>query len=310
MKNNNEQVFNEGELFTFLNNKEASPFTVHYKHKSSDFKTSLTLAKIDTDNDYTLLLNLGYFRYDHLSEVKMRNNNLDVVAVYFKKLNALVFESSYEMGNLDDLCNDIKIFDSVNLYREIKSKFENEFQSRIPSFKDRYKNEVELIQKKKEQCKESLFKETILESSLQESQLIYDYQYDNRVKNLQMIQDYLKDGSSYIETFVTDYLNETDNKLRAREIACYELAKDEMIQELKDDPIILKAKKIRKLLQSDLGNAKKLWAIDNKGESHQVENHLSISYELVQLGRYYNERVDISNIVALKYSRKQFDVQV
>jgi hypothetical protein len=140
-------------------------------------------------------------------------------------------------------------------------------------------------------------------------EFISDYKFKD-IKNRQMAYDYLINPNEYIKKFIDEYLKDGTNLDSIKFTICRQLAIDELINEIKGNPYIDKAKYVYELLQTELNGAKKIWLKTDEGKEIQVENRIyDCGLNNFSIGGY-REEIQLDKIVSFKYSRKYYDIPV
>lgn len=296
-------TFNEKEFIEFLESDTNKPFPIYESKRSYENKF---YSAIRVHEDYSILIDFNPTHLNNLVKIYKSQREFELEAIYFNKINTIVYENSYDKKKLENKCEEIKIYDFPEIYTKIYDLINKEFQNREIYLREAFKNEREKIEELKENTKNNAFR-ILIGKDVNSYQLFSDYAF-NDLKNRQMAYEYLINPNQYIQTFVDDFLKNDENLNLIKHIICRQIAIDELMNELKDDPYIHKAKYILELLKNELNGAKKIWVKTNDGMETQIENMIGC-FEMnnVVVGGFW-EKIDIEKIVGFKYSRKYYEV--
>ena len=296
-------TFNEKDFLEFLKGNSNGLFTINHSKRSYENKS---YSAIRVHEDYSILFEMNPTDLNDLTRIYKQHNGYNFEAFYFNKINTLVFENSYYKEKIENNLEEIKVHSFDKIYSKLFDEINKEFRNREIYLREAFKNEREEIEEMKERNKEHAFKLLIGKDS-NNYEFISDYKF-KEIKNRQMAYEYLINPNEYIQNFVNEYLKNEQNLNSIKLTICRQIAIDELMNEIKDNPYVDKAKFVYELLENELNGAKKIWIETNEGKEIQVENRI---YDC-QLNDFsigsYGECVQLEKIVGLKYSRKYYEI--
>ena len=296
-------TFNEKDFVEFLKGNSNELFTINESKRSYENKSYSTVRVHD---DYSILFEMNPTDLNDLTQIYKRHNGYEIEAFYFNKINTLVFENSYFKDKIANKIEEIKIYSLYEIYDKLFNEINKEFRSRENYLREAFKNEKEKIKEGKERNEEHVFK-LLIGKNNNDYEFISDYTFKEK-RNRQMVYEYLVNPTEFIQKFVNDYLKDVHNLESIKHIICRQLAIEELINEMKDNPYVDKAKFVYELLESELNGAKKIWIKTIEGKEIQVENRIyDCRLNDFTIGTY-GEYVQLEKIAGFKYSRKYYEI--
>ena len=296
-------TFNEKDFIQFLKGNSNGLFTINHSKKSYENKS---YSAIRVHEDYSILFEMNPTDLNDLTRIYKRHNGYEFEAFYFNKINTLVFENSYYKEKIENKLEEIKIYSFDEIYTKLFDEINKEFRNRENYLREAFKNEKEQIEEYKERSKDHVFK-ILIGKENNDYDFISDYKF-KEIRDRQMVHDYLVNPTEFIQRFVNDYLKDVHNLESIKFTICRQLAIDELMNEIKGNPYVDKAKYVYELLQNELNGAKKLWLKTNEGKEIQVENRIySCGLNNFAIGGY-KEEIQLDKIIGFKYSRKLYEI--
>lgn len=296
-------TFNEKDFIQFLEGNSNGLFTINHSKKSYENKS---YSSIRVHEDYSILFEINPTDLNDLTKIYKRHNGYEFEAFYFNKINTLVFENSYHKNKIEDKFEEIKIYSFDEIYSKVFDELNKEFQNREDYLREAFKNEREQIEEYKRRNKDHAFK-ILIGKDTNDYEFISDYKF-KEIRDREMAYQYLINPSQYIQMFINEYLKDETNLDSIKFTICRQLAIDELMNEIKDNPYIDKAKYVYELLQNELNGAKKIWLKTNEGKEIQVENRIyDCGLNNFSIGGY-REEIQLDKIVGFKYSRKFYEI--
>jgi hypothetical protein len=292
---------NEKEFEKYLKDeKTAKSFILRYKEKQLEQEKELEIMKAySNDGTYAVIFELNWSHISDLSQLNLSKNN-EAIAIYFKEKNILVFNSTYHIGNLKEACQSIKVLSAAIVWEEMFNEINGCIWTLRENLKKKYKHLKEEIKAKAERNKTEIIQDIVKEQE-SNKEFLPKYHFENE-RNYKMLYDYITNTDEFIARNVNRCLDEETN---VKETILYLLAKEERQRELVENIDVLKARRIYKLLNGELSQAKKVWVVDSFGNRNQVENKMTIEFYELSIGGY-REEVKIENIQELEYSKKNY----
>lgn len=296
-------TFNEKDFIQFLNSNSNELFTINHSKRSYENKS---YSSIRVHEDYSILFEMNPTDLNNLTSIYKRHNGYDFEAFYFNKINTLVFENSYYKEKLENKLQEIKLHSFDQIYKKLFEELNKEFRNREDYLREAFKSEREQIEEMKERNKKEAFK-ILIGKETNEYEFISEYKF-KELRNRQMAYEYLINPTEFIQMYVDCYLKDIDNLQSIKLTICRQLALDELMKEMKNNPYVDKAKFVYELLQNELNGAKKIWIETDEGKEIQVENRIYDCYlNNFSIGSY-GEDVQLEKIVGFKYSRKYYKI--
>jgi hypothetical protein len=299
-------IYNNTDFYNWLIKDTSEPFKL--EEDKNSYSRGKELIKIKANEEYYMLMEYSSKDFGNLKDFYYGRNysNIDHEGFYFPKINTIILEGSYEMEKIVDNCtNDIKVFTFGKLEEELFKGINEELLNREKYLIEAFKNETELIEEKKKTHKDKFFREYVGKDESENSYLS-DSSWKN-IKNRQIIYDYLKDTENYIVKFVDTYLLDEKNLERIKHIICYGIAREQVIEEIKDKPYTKKVKFIQNLFKNELENAKKIWIYTNNSSKQIDKSMYDLGAEYGYVGGYW-EKTDIMTLTKIKFSRKEYEI--
>lgn len=296
-------TFNEKDFIQFLKGNSNELFTINHSKRSYENKS---YSAIRANEDYSILFEMNPTDLNDLTRIYKQHNGYNFEAFYFNKINTLIFENSYYKEKIENNLEEIKVHSFDEIYSKLFNELNKEFQNRESYLREAFKNEKEKIEEMKERNKEHAFKLLIGKDS-NNYEFISDYKF-KEIRNRQMAYEYLVNPTEFIQMFINGYLKDIGNLESIKLTICRQLAIDELINEMKNNPYVDKAKFVYELLENELNGAKKIWIKTIEGKEIQVENRVyDCRLNDFSIGSY-GEEVQLDKIAGFKYSRKFYEI--
>lgn len=308
--------FNVEDLKRFLLDETASVY--RFEPATERWCKKQELVKINyKEQGFMLVYDTTSLKTFALEDMYLsRNGDLSFMFIYFPSLDCLVFESSYEMKHLigeenTELENSMRFICKGDLYNEILMNINLELQKRYTTYFEKYRNERELIEDKKNRM--SIDKNLVM-GKASNNITVDEYRHKEKF-NWEWCYQYLVNPEQFIDGYVNAY--EAENDVRIKNQVAYSVAKDEihsyLMTEQKEDMTTIK--RIAEILD-ELGNAKTVRILKDDGSEVSVEARFRIDIRMYNKKYYngstigsYRSEVKFNEAIAIRYGKKEFKVK-
>lgn len=295
--------FNEFRFMRFLKDPTQSVYFLEYNNKDSNrYERNARIAKVSPPGKDYILIYQTRTDFHEINDFHYRDD-MDLFAFYFPVKQTMLFMSRYEMGNLDELCFNLKILNMDDVFDEIQLKLSVELASRTEFFIEKFKDQTELIESKRAEMKEKAVRAFVREEKSDTQITLYDYEYKEKFRKYRVLGSYVLYGDTYLTQLVDQYVVDKEESIQYQ--ATRIIALKEEMEIIKHDPVVLKMKAAYEVLNSELAEAKTVWALLADGSKKKVDNKLNVYLKDPRIGDW-NCYVSAKDVIGFEYKKKQY----
>jgi len=308
--------FNVEDLKRFLLDETASVY--RFEPATKSWYKKQELIKINyKEQGFVLVYDTTSLKTFALEEMYLSGNrDLSFMFIYFPSLDCLVFETRYKMEDLfgeenTTMENGMRFICKCDLYNEILMKINLELQKRYTTYFEKYRNEKELVEEKKNII--TINKNLVMGKDLSNVR-VNENSLENEL-NWELYHQYLMNPEQFVDSYVNAY--EIECEVRIKNQIAYSVAGEEihsyLMSEQKEDMSVIM--RIVEVLD-ELGDAKTIRVLKDDGSEVSVEARFRIDIRMYN-NEYYNNstigsyrgEVKFNEVISIRYGRKEFKVK-
>ncbi|MGA4519225.1 hypothetical protein ACPA0F_18365 [Solibacillus silvestris] len=303
------ETFNENALIHNLHNiNDSHIFPILAPNKDGKLERLWEVSKVYTQyNEIAYLFDHTYSGIDSTMSIEFSSSK--VVAIFFREFNVLLFSTKYKINELAAACETLKI----KYLGEVEEELLQALEEQADNMSGIFRSNLEISNEDLENAYKnnaSYIMNEVLEGKVDDVRYNFiSKSWFAYTKSINGYYRYLTEGTKYLRSKLERY--EKEHKASVRETVLYRMARDRYIPELKKDPIVKKALKIKQIFNSELEKAITVWIEKHNGERIKVSKNLCHWHtpELLVGQNKYDPHVLVKDIKSIQHGHKTFKLE-